>query len=225
MVGVRAGTLKLGGGGSGGGSFNMDASSRLLFDGDHSLSGSVNGQGTVNFTGNGVRNLSGSYNVTGVTEVTGGTVNFVPGMTQASLGALNIRAGRINFSHGLPIVAQGPVLLSSSGELTGSAPFTASQLFTWTGGSISGSGTVTVNGGVALSFSTNYAYLQGRTLINTGSAIWNGGPYFLFIGQNGVFNNPGTFDTSLDSFISSTTGGGRFNNPAAFRKSLGRGTF
>src|SRR5260370_8867433 len=44
MVSVRAGTLKLGGGGSGGGSFNIDASSRLLFDGDHSLSGSVNGQ-------------------------------------------------------------------------------------------------------------------------------------------------------------------------------------
>ncbi len=117
----------------------------------------------------------------------------------------------------------------STGTVTGNLGLTTNELFTWSGGIIGATGAspgaFNANGGLSLAGSTKT--LNGRTLNNTGAAMWTAGQ--LSTGNGSVFNNQlgATFDTNFDgSFLNNQGGLGTsiFNNVGTFTKSAGGGT-
>ena len=56
-------------------------------------------------------------------------------------------------------------------------------------------------------------------MVNTGGGVWNGG--HIYIGQDGILRNTGTFDVQTDSDIFSNGGNGTVDNQAIFRKTAG----
>ncbi|HLJ97913.1 MAG TPA: autotransporter-associated beta strand repeat-containing protein [Gemmataceae bacterium] len=169
--------------------------------GTNSLLGSSNisGTGSVSFNG-GTTNLFAAYDLTGSptgTQVFGGIVNFLSPVV--SLGnALAVSGGQVNLSGGAGILIQRMTL--SGGVLGGSDPITVTNQMSWTAGTMSGSGTTTIDSGgqgtaQMLISSTAPKYLDGRALNNRpgGHIIWmdNGG---ILMGESSSVNNAGAFD-------------------------------
>jgi hypothetical protein len=206
-VEVQSGTVALGNGGTGTGSYTVAASKALTFSGGtHNLSAgsSVSGDGTVNFTG-GTVNVAGSYSVSGTTAVAGGTVNF------NSTGGTTVNGSL------------------SSGTWGGSGHVSVSGTMNWTGGTIAGAGSTDIAAGAALNISgTADKTFNGGTVNNAGPATWtDSGRIAGYYG--GTFNNQatGVFEAQNDSsFFNSSGGAPTFNNNAGatFRKSAGSGT-
>ena len=101
--------------------------------------------------------------------------------------------------------------LSMSNLAGGAFSLTIEGLFTWSGGTMSGSGTTNANGGI--SFADTQVVLDGRTLNNTATMTLSN---FVQLNlQNGaVLNNSGAINvqTTSGSSISNAGGGGTFNN-------------
>jgi hypothetical protein len=109
----------------------------------------------------------------------------------------------------------------SAGTLTNST-LTVSGLFTWSGGTESGTGTTNANGGMTIS---GEPFLSGLTLNNAGTASWSG---ITFLMENGaVFNNQvgATWNHENDSAIQFEGGTVPiFNNAGTFKKTGGTST-
>ncbi len=223
-VEVQTGTLNLTSGGAGAGSFIGSGGTTLQFSGGtHDLNGGSSiAAPAVMFTA-GTVNLHGSYNVSGSTTVSGAaTVQFAADSSVATVGAsLAISGGTASFDSGETI---GPGTLSlSGGSLEGSDEVTVSGLTTWTGGTMSGTGVINANGGIAMS-GTAVKDLVTRTLNNPGTATWTG-TGAVRLGSGAVINNAGLWDAQSNATLSAILGTPRtFNNLGTFRKSAGSGT-
>lgn len=124
-------------------------------------------------------------------------------------GSLSINAvSEINntFTMSLPPLVSRAITLSGAGDLT------VNGLFTWTEGSVDGSGRIIANGGLVIGGNA-HKFFSGRTLDNAGTATWSGNGAIV-MESGAVFNNlpGGTFEVQTDSNIS----GGSFCGPAAF---------
>lgn len=112
---------------------------------------------------------------------------------------------------------------NAGGTLTGDFPLTINELFTWSGGAISGNAPVNVLGGAALITGTKT--LAGRTLnISGGTANWSAGN--ISSGSGAVLNidPPAEFNASFDGSYSLSGGGTSvITNRGSFRKSGGTG--
>src|SRR6516164_7258188 len=191
-VAVNAGTLSFSGGGtcSGAcaGSWSAGAGAALGFGGGtFALSGSFSGAGTVAFSG-GTENLTGTYNITGGTTASGGTANFNAGAKVTSTGALTISSGGLNFSSGSAV--SSTTLTQSGGTLTGSDTVSLSGLVTWSAGTQSGTGATNANGG--MSFPGGSAILDTRTLNVSGATTFGSttaGASSLSLQNGAVVNN------------------------------------
>jgi hypothetical protein len=64
--------------------------------------------------------------------------------------------------------------LSGNAVLTGAVNVTVGGLFTWTGGTLGGSGSLTAQGGMMIDSTGAQETLDTRTLVNAGSASWTG---------------------------------------------------
>ncbi len=129
----------------------------------------------------------------------------------------------------------GGGLTQTGGTLAGSGTLTVTGLITWTSGTMSGSGVTNADGGLTIggtSANTTYQeYLSARTLNNYAAATLagaynSGGLYF---DSAATFNNePGaSFSITNDSQLwvyGGTTNGGTFNNQGTFLKAGGTGT-
>jgi hypothetical protein len=180
-VQANAGMWQITGGGTATGSFTVAAGATLQFGGGSSFAfnsgSSVAGAGTVDFSGSYYASFaSGStYDVTGATQSDSSIVAFLAGSSVPATGAVTLDGGTVIFSTGSAIAATS--LTESSGTLTGSDTINVSGLTTWTGGTMSGSGTTAAQGGLQLGASdgtSHYEYLETRTLSNAGSATWVG---------------------------------------------------
>jgi uncharacterized repeat protein (TIGR01451 family) len=226
-VEVQAGTLNPSSGGSCGGtcagSWDVSAGATLRFGGGtFEVSGPVSGAGTVQFS-SGTVNYTGTYNITGTTIANGGTANFNPASTIAGIGTINMGNGTLNLSSG-DVITQ-PTFTQNSGTLTGSDTFNITGLFTWTGGTQSGTGITNANGGVDFSGVTGSSRtLNNRTLNLFGTSTWGtattSGRVFLNMSA-GVINNNGTLlfqndenSTGFQGFF----GSGTVNNLGTLRK-------
>ncbi len=118
----------------------------------------------------------------------------------------------------------GAFTLSTGGELDGSDDVLVTGLFTCTGGTLGGTGTVTASSGLAIS--GNGLLISGCTLVNTGAATWTGGN--INLGPGGaIVNAPAAgFDVQFDGFIMNAAGDDSpsVSNAGVFRKSAGTGT-
>src|SRR5262249_52745603 len=106
--------------------------------------------------------------------------------------------------------------------LTGAGNIEVTTGFTWTGGTISGSGLVTVDHPV--SWTVNGGILSGRTLRNHGACALSGSS--LQMTSAAAFRNQrdGSFDIGSDAGITGATSTFENQAGAMFRKSAGGGT-
>ncbi len=181
-VAVGSGTLALSGGGDETGSFGVAAGAELAFGGSNSNlvfgdGSGVSGDGTVAFSSLwAVFEAGSSYDVTGATWVgSGASVRFLASSMVGAVGAIGISGGVLDFSTGSTVSASS--LIETGGTLTGSDTVTVAGLTIWTGGVMSGQGTTITQGGLQLGAadgSSHVEYLEARMLVNAGSASWQG---------------------------------------------------
>jgi hypothetical protein len=115
--------------------------------------------------------------------------------------------------------------LGGSGVLTGAGTLDVSGLFTWTGGSMTGSGATNAEGGLTIDGSSAKT-IHERTLNNVGTATWTGTGN-LNGGVGSTINNlvTGLFDIRTDAaFGSGVVGTKTFHNAGTLRKSVAVGT-
>ncbi|MHC4219452.1 MAG: hypothetical protein ACYSU7_13480, partial [Planctomycetota bacterium] len=163
----------------------------------------------------GTTDIHGTYNVSGSTTVaSGGPYTFHADVTVLNVGdTLTISNGTVDFSSGETIAVT--FHNQAAGVLTGSDDVTVSDLVTWTGGDIDGTGTMFANGD--MDFSGGIKDLL-RDLEVTGTTTWTNG---LFRIVDSVFTNLGLFDVQTDADITFYTTAGTFDNQGTFRKSAG----
>jgi len=225
-VTAQTGTLDFAGGGTGDGVFTAASGAGLLFSSAYtfnsssSIGGAGGAAGTVDFRGSPVH-INGAYNVTGTTAVSGGTANFNSSATLTSVGALSVSAGTANF------VTTHPVSLTalnvSGGTLQGSDNITSSGPFTWTGGTLAGTGQLNAGAGMLLNGISRY--LHSRTLNVSGASTWTAGWIYLYDGAT-INNQAGaTFNIQVDTGLSHQSGAQpAFNNAGTLAKSVTPGT-
>ena len=226
-VNVQTGTLVFNGGDGGGttGDFNIGSGAVLRFDSSFNLgmSADLAGAGTVDFK-SGTINVGGTYNVTGATAFTGATVNFNAPITSLGSGPLNLSNGTVNFNSN---AITAPALNLTGATLGGTASVTSTGLLTWTLGTITGSGAINANGGIALSGNGGLS-LIGRSLNNAAgqTATLGGTLTSLNLGNGALFNNNGTFIAQSNGGFGILSGSGNgFNNVGTFTRNTGTGAF
>ncbi len=160
-------------------------------------------------------------------EVQSGTLRFANGGTTdspldvlASAG-LEFSGGTFSLEAGVDMTVPGTVSITG-GTLTGAGDRTVEGLLTWSGGTMSGTGKTIADGGMLMS-GPGSVVLDGRTIDNSGTAIWD--PPIFFAGNGAVFNNTGIIDIIGDAggqaFITTVS---TLNNTGTLRKSGGAGT-
>ena len=219
-VSVQSGTLSLDGGDGGNttGDFNISSGATLQFMSDFNLAASatISGAGTAEFS-LGTINVAGAYNVTGASIFDGATVNFNGPIT--STGPLSISSGSVFFnSNNLTV----PTITLTGGTLGGTiAQVTSSDLFTWSGGTMSGTGVTNANGGILMD--GGFVSLDQRTLNNAaGQTATLSNQAAVFLNNGAVFNNNGTF---LQTTFNGAIVGGTFNNLGTFTSNPDPGSF
>ena len=178
IVMASSGTLDFEGGGTATGSFTAAAQSTLEFGQSSwafNSTSSVSGAGTVEFPSAywpAIFNSNSQYNVSGTTDIENqDSVHFRSGSHVKNLGFLTLdNGGTLDLSSGLAVSAV--TLTESSGAiLTGSDPLTVSGLITWTGGTMSGTGSTLADGTLQLGASgdtSDVEFLTVRTLEASG---------------------------------------------------------
>ncbi len=198
-VEVNTGTLSFTGGGSSSGNatFTVASGATINFGSGANLpytvaaGSSITGAGGVSF--NFDTAINGAFSATGLVTVSRGSATFnVP----ATFGSLAVDGGTLN----------GPSNLIVSGATT------------WSDGSISGAGTMTLNGPVALTGNSNLGL--NRSVVNNAATTWNLGSN---VGGSGSWSNQ---SGALFDIQNSQTWSVSFSNlaGATFRKSAGAGT-
>ncbi len=194
------------------------------------VSGAFNNTGTAEVQAGNAMNLSGGGTSTGTFNVlSGATLNFsggthsLGGATFSNAGTINFNSGTENFNGTTATTVPGAVVLSS-GTLGGSGVVNFNNL-TWTGGTMSGSGTTTVSTSIIFSGSGD-PLLDGRTLSNSGTATFSSTNYLN--GKDGaVFNNLTGATVDLQGTNYFINAGGTLpvvNNAGTFRKSISTST-
>jgi len=150
-VDVQMGSLEFAGDGDASGDdgdYTVAAGATLIFDG-HSrtwnFGSSITGLGTVQFQGNGVSNfnMGGVYNVAGTTDVAfSGVDNLVFSGTVSSIGVTYQQSGSTTSS-----------VVTFSADI--STAFDATEAFLVNGGTLAGSGTLTLGTGDSFTFGNN----------------------------------------------------------------------
>jgi len=138
-----------------------------------------------------------------------------------STGLFTISGGSLSIASASTIGSGGFTL--SGGEFSGAGNLTVSGLFTWTSGTLSGTGATNANGGMNIS-GADFKSL-GRNLNNAGTATWSGTGRIR--AGNSTFNNQvgALFNAQNDQpFVHEFGGAPVFTNAGTFRKSVGTGT-
>jgi hypothetical protein len=205
-VDVLGGTLTLNGGGAGDGRFTVAAGAALNFGGGTFTLGvdsAITGPGAVTFSGAAatLTNVRGVYNVAGSTTISGGTVDFA---NDVSLSSLTL----------------------SDGTLAGSGDVTVNGTFTWLSGTMTGLGRTIANSGLNLgtTSSTGQLTLDGRTLVNVGTAVWAGRMTLLFANGAVVNNVAGAvflIENTAQMTVPGATSRPEFDNAGVFRNAPG----
>lgn len=181
----------------------------------------ITNNGSLLSTGGATLQLLGTFTSTagssaalnGALLVDGGNVTFPASMSSLAIGgAVNMTLGTLSIG---PNVSIGSLSMNRNPVLTGAGNLTITSGFSWSGGTISGSGTLALPPGLTWTLPIDpfgsRPVLQ-RTLNNDGNAIHtNAGG--LLVDTGGLFRNRsgGTFDHRSDGSLS---GSGSFDNQA-----------
>ncbi len=132
--------------------------------------------GAFDLDAGGVLNLASDYTLDQGTSIGGDGITDISGGTVTVNGDLDL-----------------PNLTLEGGTLTGGGTITVSQVFTWTGGAMGGSGTTVIPAGntFTLNGPNGKILVDTRTLDNAAELIWNGSGN-IFLGTGTTFQNTGT---------------------------------
>lgn len=168
----------------------------------------------------------GTHTLTAGSQVTGpGDVNITG--TVHALGLYNVSGSTSVSGSGIADFATDSTLgrlnLGVGGTLTGSGNVTVTGLFTWTSGTVTGIGQLLAQSGLSLNgtASSPPPTLDGRTLANAGAGTWTGSAN-LVLSNGAVINN-----LSTGTFVVQSTatlvlrGSDTINNAGTFQKSSG----
>ena len=219
LLQVSTSTLELNGGGVSSGSFVVQNNSVLDFGGQtHELApgSTVSGVGTVLFSG-GTVNIDGTLALSGTLHSSGGTANL-NGMTTLT-GTLRLsNSGNLNLNDDLTV---GRAVVEG-GALGGSATVTATEVMTWTGGTLAGTGRTKATGQMVIE-GASIKYLNARTLEVAGIGAWRGGNLYTGNGSQILIPAGSSFDIQTDAILLSNLGGvrTRLQNDGAVMNSSG----
>lgn len=197
--------------------------------------------GTLNLTGGGV-STGGTFNIAapGTLKLGGGTHTLDSSTSVTGTGTVNIAGGTVNVNIASPFNYADPIIVSggqanfntatsatlttfSGGIISGTGTLTTTGVFTWTGGTMSGSGLTVIPPGASFNLTGTAATRldTAHTLLNAGTGVMNSSSD-LTMATGGVFSNTGLLDLRSDRGIigSSST----FYNSGSFSKSAGAGT-
>ena len=190
------------------------------------ISGGGSSTGTITVPSGSTINFNSSFDITAGTFTVAGTLNLSNGtinMTPATYnvtGPTNLIAATYNLNKNSSTSnwAQSGGTLSGSGNLTVSSGLT----YAWTGGTMGGTGTTTVASGGTLTINGNVILL--RVLTNNGTVTQATGIFYF---TNGTFNNNAAFTAQPDSFLANNGGTNVFNNNASgtFTRNTGTGLY
>jgi hypothetical protein len=186
LLDMAMGTVSLTGGGATTGQINVQAGATLEVASkpyNVAAGGAVQGAGSVRALN--PLTVEGTYNIAGATESgSSGKITLAPTATLVSLGGfVNLTNGELALSSGEQVSVSR--LQMTNGTLSGSDSLTVTTIFTWTSGTVKGSGRLYSGGSALLNTSTKT--VDGRTFENGGSAVWSGGDISLING--GVLRN------------------------------------
>jgi len=184
------------------GRIDLAAGTALTFSGNSTtLGGSdITGGGQVTLA-NGTHNLLGQITTTGTVTLASGTMNISAPHTLARLTL-------------------------TGGTLQGGSDLSVTNVFTWSGGTMSGAGRTIVGAGATGSLTTGNTKGLNRTLENSGTLTYSGTALFFGLGAAvpGVIDNLGTFTVSGDGDLNQSSSAAHvFQNSGTFNKS-GAGT-
>ncbi len=247
-VAVNVGHLGVDNSGTDTGSYSV-ASGQILnfFAGTRNFNSgtAISGAGETRFSNTIAAHLNSgaSINSTGQINVSGGTLNLSGGLLSGN-GSLNVGGGSLTVNSATSLPSSMPFNFNS-GNVAGGGALTIGGTATWTGGTMSGSGTTTLSGtsstwsggtlsrslivpaGVSLALTgTSDKNVFAGTLDNSGTVTWNGAGRIVISGPAGsVQNRAGAlFDMTGDGVIGyGGTPGASINNAGTFRKSGGTG--
>ena len=233
-VSVSSGTLSLRGAITEDGTVAVSSGAEFGFDGtgttDLASTSVISGYGTVEYGSGTINAGAGTYDVPGTTLVDGGTLSFDSGITITAIGTLNLSSGTVDFTTGAAVGIG--TFLFSGGTLSGSDTLDVSAALTWTGGAMSGTGTVQVGStsdtsataqiGTTDGDSSVVFTFGGWSLLAYGSTSWLSGE--VAQGSGSAVNEPtGSFSIeSGNSWNSDSTG--TFTNDGAITSVAGTGT-
>jgi len=207
---------------------------------DVTIGAAVNNNGQIATTtllslgGNGVH--SGTFTATapGVIDFSGGTQTISGAL--AGTGTLRFSGAAATVTgtwSGMPIEVTGgsaaldtngtiPALTLSGGTLTGSGDVTVSGPSAWSGGTIAGSGDFTFGTGATVTMPGTNAATLSRPLLNQGTINYTAASNGMVIAGVAVTND-GTVDIQSSQPITATAGTPPFVNHGTLKKSSGSG--
>ncbi len=187
-------------------------------------SGSVDiRSGTVSLSNGGTDTSPFTATSPGTLRFGGGTHNFNTGVSLGGTGAIVISTGTVNIN--TAITSTVPLTLSG-GTLGGSGTLSVSgSSLTWTSGTMSGTGSTNILSGATLTISgTSSVSLDARTLNNSGTTALTNANWVYFYNNAAINNQVGAlFDIRNDQTMQNSSGG-VFNNYGTFRKTVATAT-
>lgn len=214
-VNAESGLIYLNSGGYLDGSFNATNAANVLAGGTFTYgpAASFNGPGTNEMTG-------GSMELTNAPlanlVLAGGTITLGPAFENGSITNLSIAGATLDVTNSVT------GYFDFSGNINGALTVAAGTNAFITNLSLSGA--LTVSSGATLNFVTSGTKsLQGATVVNNGTILWDGGT--LVCNSGTVITNGGTWQAETDDYIYNYYGGNAlFYNSGSFIKSPTTGT-
>ncbi len=129
-------------------------------------------------------------------------------------------------TNGSPVVGTaasvGGVILNTGAAIYAAGGLTVSKLFNWEGGNVTGQMTIAANATLDLNDFGGSLSLQGMTLLNKGTALWDGGA--LTCDATTLVTNDGQWVVLVDNSFNSVAGLGAFYNNGNFVESASGST-
>lgn len=221
---VGSGTLTLPSGLTFNNSGTVEIESNLLMcDGGFTNNGTVTlSPGTTNrLTAGGSGSGAFFTPATALVDWTGGTFTLNSGAQLNGAGLYRISAGTVVANANLAIER----LDLTGGTLGGTGAVTINGLMNWSLGTMSGGGRTIIPAGVTLNAAMpSGAGLNGRTLENGGTVLWTGAGNIGFVSAV-ITNRVGAlFHAQSAGGFAFVSGPNRFDNAGTFRKSVNTGT-
>lgn len=187
-------------------------------------SGTVEVQsGILQLTGGGSNSSVWTAGVAGTLSLNAGSFSLQGGATLAGAGVVAVNGAVLSVT-GSPTVSG--LLALGSGQVTGGGNLVVNHVMNWTGGSLSGTGMVTIaaSGQLNLSGGSTKAILQ-RALVNQGTMTW-GGPSDIVASLGAVITNTGSLTIMNDQVMANGGVGAMptLYNPGTIVKTASTGT-